>query len=414
MAPIAQGWLGRRQGAVPPGALAASESGLGRGPAAALGFEQRIEARVAGAQSVDELVATSLQLRQETADSVAAWSMRGRATDVAGTGEATPAVAAAEVATLTGALSRLSDEVTRRAVQLVAGQSQVVLREACWLAFGSQARGEQTLQTDQDNGLVFAAVGEAEAEARRPAWQAFGQRVNEVLAQCGYPLCDGRVMAGQPLCCLSTVEWCRRFEHWMAHGDGNDLFAARIYFDTRPVAGNPALAGPLLEVLRSPAASVPRFIKQLADVVLRNRVPLGWLGRVVTTEMAGEPVFDLKVGGTALFVDAGRLWALAHRLTAIGTAPRMQAAAQVLRVPDAEAQTWVEGFQTLQRLRLQAQLGRLAQAAAGVPEAHAETHAETRAWVRWSDLAAGDRRLLERALRAARTVQQRIELDYCR
>jgi len=362
-------------------------------------LRRALQPLVDGAAGLEDLARVAARIPQAAAEIVAGWQGGGRAGTAPATGEGGPA----DVAALTAGISHLNDEVTRRVVQFVATESGVDLGQACWLAFGSQARGEQTLLTDQDNGLVFAAEGEAEAQARRPAWQAFGQRVNEALARCGYPLCDGRVMAGQPLCCLSPEEWCRRFEHWLAHGDGNDLFAARIYFDLRPLAGHMALARPLVELLRSPAAAVPRFVKQMADIVLCNHVPLNWLGQVVTTEHEGQPMFDLKMSGTALFVDAGRLWALAHRLAEVGTVPRLHAAARAMRVPAHEAESWAAGFQTLQRLRLDAQRRRLAEPAA--PQ---------RAWVRWSDLDVEARRALKQALRAARLVQQRIELDYCR
>jgi CBS domain-containing protein len=306
------------------------------------------------------------------------------------------------VAALTAAISALNDQATVRAVQMVAAQMGVDLDRCCWLAFGSQARSEQTLVTDQDNGLIFAPRGADSAQAERPAWLAFGQRVNEALAACGYPLCDGRVMAGQPLCCLSPGEWVRRFEHWMTHGSGNDLVAARIYFDVRPLAGNPALAQPLLDLLCSEAVAVPRFIKQLADLVLCKPAPLSWLGKVVTTSHLGQAAFDLKMHGSALFVDAARLWALALRLRELGTERRLRAAAAALRVPVPEAEAWVNGFLTLQRLRIDAQRAR-------PPQDGAE-----RAWVAWADLAEAQRGELKRALRAARLVQQRIELDYCR
>lgn len=351
---------------------------------------QQLRPVIDAARGIDELADAAARIPPAAAAVVAGWRDRS-ATD------------AQDVQALTSLVSGLNDEVTRRVVQALAAECGVDLGQACWLTFGSQARGEQTLVTDQDNGLVFAADGEAEAAARRPAWQAFGRRVNDALARCGYALCDGLVMAGQPLCCLSPAEWCARFEHWMAHGSGNDLFAARIYFDLRPLAGNTALARPLVELLRSPAAAVPRFVKQMADIVLCNHVPLNWLGQVVTTAREGQPMFDLKMSGTALFVDAGRLWALAHRLDEVGTAPRLRAAAHALRVPAPEAAEWEAGFQALQKLRLDAQRRVLGNAAA--PQ---------RAWVRWADLGEDARRDLKRALRAARLVQQRITLDYCR
>ncbi|MBL8345088.1 MAG: hypothetical protein JNN03_06580 [Rubrivivax sp.] len=359
---------------------------------------------IVSARGIDELAAAAAAIPRLAAEVID--SERAEPSEAPESPEAPVAPVEADrvgAGAITRRISALNDEVTARVVHAVAADMAMDLNQACWLAFGSQARSEQTLLTDQDNGLVFAAAGESEAEARRPAWLAFGQRVNDALARCGYPLCDGGVMAGRPLCCLSPDEWGRRFAHWMAHGNGNDLFAARIYFDLRPLAGNLVLAQPLVDLLRSPAAAVPRFIKQMADIVLCNHVPLNWLGQVVTSDQAGQTVFDLKMSGTALFVDAGRLWALAHRLAAVGTVPRLRAAAGAMRVPDKEAAQWVAGFEALQKLRLRAQRGRVG--AAGVQQ---------RAWVPWHELDASDRRELKQALRAARVVQQRIELDYCR
>lgn len=307
---------------------------------------------------------------------------------------------AADVQATTALISALNDAVTVSAVQIVAGDMAVDLQQVCWLAFGSQARGEQTIATDQDNGLVFAGD---DGHTERPRWLAFGRRVNEALAACGYPLCQGRVMAGQPLCCLTVGEWCARFGHWMAHGSGNDLLAARIYFDLRPLAGNLALAQPLQALLVSPAASVPRLLKQMADIVLCNHVPLNWLGRTVTTRHEGRAVFDLKMNGTALYVDAARLWSLAYAIAAPGTVPRLQAAATLMRVPARELESWLQGFHGLQRLRLQVQ--RLQRS---------DADPEQRCWAAWDELDLEQRRTLSHALRAARWIQQRIVLDYRR
>ena len=74
-----------------------------------------------------------------------------------------------------------------------------------------------------------------------------------------------------------------------------------------------------------------------------------------------------------------------------------------MRVPHAEAALWVAGFQTLQGLRLQVQCTRVGAA-----------DVQQRAWVPWAALGADARLALKQALRAARLVQQRIELDYCR
>ncbi len=58
---------------------------------------------------------------------------------------------------LTELISHLNDVLTASLVQLLAREQRVDLQQACWLAFGSEGRSEQTVATDQDNGLVFAS-----------------------------------------------------------------------------------------------------------------------------------------------------------------------------------------------------------------------------------------------------------------
>jgi CBS domain-containing protein len=297
---------------------------------------------------------------------------------------------------ITEIVSQLNDRLTERVVHLVAAEQRVDLGRACWLAFGSEGRGEQTVATDQDNGLVFDSQ---QPEADRPRWLAFGRAVNAALDDCGYPLCKGGVMAGEPACCLSLAEWQQRFGHWIEHGAPEDLLNASIYFDLRPLVGATTLAEPLLATVRGVPARVPRFLKQMADNALRRPVPLNWRGRIDTHERGGREWADLKLQGTAIFVDAARLFALVHGIGEQGTRQRLGVAAPLLNVPPREGQAWIVAFEFLQMLRLQAQL------APGADHDH-PNDVEVRAL---NDV---DRRMLKEALRVARGLQQRIALDF--
>jgi CBS domain-containing protein len=297
---------------------------------------------------------------------------------------------------LTELISHLNDRLTVQIVQNLAREDGIDLNRACWLAFGSEGRGEQTIATDQDNGLVF----ESDDPARdRPRWLAFGRRVNEALDACGYPLCKGGVMAGQPDCCLSTDEWRERFAQWIDAGSPEALLAASIYFDLRPLAGKLALAEPLREFIVREAAAVPRFIHQLAENGLQRRPPLNWFGGIETTEVEGRQTIDLKLQGTAIFVDAARLYALAKGVAATGTRARFEAVAQALRVDPAEGDAWSAGFEMLQMMRLQRQL---------------DEHAAEPNRIDFDALNEIDRRVLKETLRVAKRLQQRIEMDWMR
>jgi hypothetical protein len=62
-------------------------------------------------------------------------------------------------------ISSLNDLLTLQVIELVASQFDLPYVPWCWLVFGSEGRLEQTLATDQDNGLIFAADSDAEASA---------------------------------------------------------------------------------------------------------------------------------------------------------------------------------------------------------------------------------------------------------
>jgi CBS domain-containing protein len=74
---------------------------------------------------------------------------------------------------LTELISHLNDVLTERLLHLVAESRGMDLQQACWLSFGSEGRAEQTVATDQDNGLIFASDT---PETRPPALAGAGPR----------------------------------------------------------------------------------------------------------------------------------------------------------------------------------------------------------------------------------------------
>jgi CBS domain-containing protein len=272
----------------------------------------------------------------------------------------------------------------------------------CWLAFGSEGRGEQTIATDQDNGIVFDSDDPAR---ERPAWLALAREVNEALDACGYPLCKGQVMASNPDCCLVAGEWLARFDRWMEHGAPEDLLKASIYFDLRPVAGRAALSGVLRERITTRAAQLPRFVKQMAVNGLAHSPPLNWRGAIDAHEVEGRRMIDLKLQGTAIFVDAARVYALAQGIAATGTRARLDAAGRALGVGPQEREAWAGAFEFLQLLRLRVQLDAEGAACASPERANLVEVAAL------NDI---DRRMLKESLRMARALQQRMALDYQR
>ncbi len=299
---------------------------------------------------------------------------------------------------LTAIISSLNDQLTER---IIAFESETDRKLAglrwCWLALGSEGRMEQTLATDQDNALIFDHAD----DAQREALMAFAQRVNSRLDACGFPLCRGEIMAGNPQWCLSAADWERQFAQWIDHGSPEALLHASIFFDFRPLAGDAALAIGLRTWLKHAAQKNPRFLHQMSRNALRNRPPLGVVRDFVFSDDQKHPhTIDLKMNGATPFVDAARIFALAAGSPQTNTAKRLREAAQALHIPDHELADWNRAFHFLQLLRLRHQHSQ--QRAGEIPDNHVDP----------DTLNPLDRRILKEALRQARKVQARLALDY--
>jgi CBS domain-containing protein len=302
---------------------------------------------------------------------------------------------------LTQILSTLNDLLTQRVIELECAATKDCRYGFCWLAFGSEGRLEQTLSTDQDNGVIFIVPEGETPDQVRACLLPLAERINRGLAACGFPLCKGGIMAMNPKWCLSLDEWKGTFGRWIDAGDPETLLDASIFFDFRPLLGQHHLAEELQTWLLAKTSTATRFLHQMAANALRNRPPLG-LVRDFVVDDAGERAgtLDMKLNGTTPFVDAARVFALATGTAATGTAARLRGAAPKLNIAASEIEAWVASFYFIQMLRLRGQ--------------HEENEAgrEMDNRINPDSLNDLDRRVLKESFRQTRRVQARMVMDY--
>jgi CBS domain-containing protein len=302
---------------------------------------------------------------------------------------------------ITRFISALNDAVTRRIIEINLQGHDLSDIEWCWLAFGSEGREEQTLSTDQDNGIVFQCPAGTTASAAKERLLSFAQAVNADLDRCGYPLCEGNIMAGNPEWCLTLDEWKGRFSEWIFKPEPLALLNASIFFDFRAIYGNGSLADDMHRHLFGISQSNTAFQRMLASNALRVAAPpLGVFRDFVTeSENGGEPFIDLKKFGARLFVDAARVFALALGIETANTAQRLRRAAAIGHNADGN-EALIEAFNFIQLLRLRQQYLEIGQGRPGdnrFPPA------------RLNQL---DRRILKESFLQARRLQQRLNLNY--
>ncbi|WP_085591345.1 DUF294 nucleotidyltransferase-like domain-containing protein [Pseudomonas sp. B14(2017)] len=256
---------------------------------------------------------------------------------------------------ITQIITLLNDHTVCRVIELALAERGDPGVPFSWLCFGSEGRREQTLHTDQDNGILFEAADGAEADAIRARLLPLAQYINQCLAQCGFTLCKGNVMAGNPELCLSRSEWARRFAGFVREASPENLLGSSIYFDLRVVWGDEQGCEQLRQGLLEQVADNRIFQRMMADNALRQRPPVGRLREFVLTRQGNDKAatLDLKVQGLTPFVDGARLLALANGIGACNTLERLRqlVAKGVIEALDGAA--YEEAYHFIQQTRMQ-------------------------------------------------------------
>lgn len=309
---------------------------------------------------------------------------------------------------LTLFISVLNDRLTRRVIEVVRRGHELDRIRWAWLAFGSEGRVEQTFSTDQDNGLIFAAHEGVSPEQARARLVPFARAVNEALDACGFPLCEGDIMASNPALCLTEEEWRAKMSGWLEVTSPQALLDAAICLDLRPIHGDETLAAALRDWIAGRAQGHAAFLRLLAQDATQMRPALGRFGALVVSDAPGAPhTMNLKANGARIFVDAARVFALASGLRQTNTADRLRAYREARDQPKADIDAFVDAFYFIQGLRLRRQ--------AGAPEARLGGRGAGEDLANRIDpgaLNAFEQSCLKEALRLARQLQRKLELDF--
>ena len=301
---------------------------------------------------------------------------------------------------LTQFISTFNDLLTARIVELECAASCLNTGDICWMALGSEGRFEQTLNTDQDNALIFKLPEGGNTEQVRSTLLPVALRINEALAACGFPLCRGKVMASNPQWCLSMEEWKRTFAGWITNSSQESLLNAAIFFDFRALYGEQKLADELREWLLGFASTNGLFLRQMAETAMNFKPPLG----VVRDFVVGkENKIDLKLNGITPFVNAARIFGLANGVPHTNTLQRLRASSLKMKIPAAEIEAWIDAFLFIQVLRLR---HHDEEKAIGLSGEQLDNLIDP------EQLNELDRRILKEAFRQARKLQAKLALEY--
>ena len=223
-------------------------------------------------------------------------------------------------------LTVTADAVARRLLDMAEDRFGPPPVPYSFVVLGSQGRREMGMASDQDNALILDDSYDEAAHGEY--FEKLSEFVCGALAECGYPLCPGDMMASNPDWRMSLSKWKTVFHQWITKPDPDALLHAQTFFDIRGVHGEDQLVDDLRASYVPIAEGSKRLHAHLAKLAAHREPPLGFFrGLVLEKGGSHENTLDIKKGGIATVVQMARLFAVSAGLPQIGTRERLNAAA---------------------------------------------------------------------------------------
>jgi len=219
-------------------------------------------------------------------------------------------------------IAEITSDLNRRLfVKLFEMLAPVSVRErGCLILMGSEGRGEQTVRTDQDNGLLLAGdVPPSDIETFRAAFSG-------ALDAFGFPPCPGNVMVNNPVWSQPVESFIGQLRAWVLERDAEAAMNIAIFSDAVAVAGRSDLLlrakRALIDLMQGEDVLLARFAHLIETFSTPN---LGVLSTLMATVGVGPDEIDVKRSGIFPIVHGARTLAIGKGVLAQSTAARVDA-----------------------------------------------------------------------------------------
>ncbi|MBD0381108.1 DUF294 nucleotidyltransferase-like domain-containing protein [Paenibacillus sedimenti] len=221
-----------------------------------------------------------------------------------------------------------------------------------FMLFGSGGRSEQTLWSDQDNGLIYEDNKNHTEEELENYFARLVDCILQGLEVLGYPPCEGNVVS-------SNRQWRKPLSHyiemmmgWLEEPSWENVRYLLIMADMRCVYGSECLVIHLKNELLTYVRNNPGILKYLLSNTLHHKISLGVFGHLIR-ERYGEDAggFDIKYGAYIPIVNGIRLLAIQSGIQSSSTLERVSQLKDQLFITDVYADEWRQAFGTALKLR---------------------------------------------------------------
>ncbi|MFQ3249137.1 MAG: CBS domain-containing protein [Glaciecola sp.] len=290
-------------------------------------------------------------------------------------------------------LSQATDVMTRKLITFFQQQHGQAPIPYCWLVYGSQAREDQTMGSDQDNALLLA---EEPNDEQASYFKEMAEYVCSGLGKCGIKLCDGNIMASNPKLRMSLNAAIEQSKSWVRQPTPEAMLSFNIFLDARAAAGDSTLFV-RLQNERKTLFQQSLFLAALARQANEGSVPLSMFQKFVfAKDQKVKDSIDLKHTAIAIINNLVRIHALANAITIPSTVGRLNALPTNCGVSTEDIKNLRDIWLFLNRLRWRHQLNNKVQDN----------------FIRVSDLSSIEKHQLKAAFQAIHRAQQAAVLKY--
>lgn len=257
-----------------------------------------------------------------------------------------------------GRVNRLHDTIIYRTIELTERifceeRGESVPLPYAFLLFGSGGRVEQTLWSDQDNGLIYEdPSGEEEAEHAKTFFSSLSVRISANLETIGYPPCSGGVLCTNEKWQQSRSGYLAMLKAWLEEPNWENVRYLLILADLRTIYGDRSLGESVTDTFVSYIQTHPVMYEHMLQNTLHHKVSIGIFGQLIK-ERYGEDAggVDVKYGAYIPLVNGVRLLALEAGIRVTSTEGRIRLLLARGHVPDDLGQDWLDALAVALKLR---------------------------------------------------------------
>ncbi len=232
---------------------------------------------------------------------------------------------------ITRIISTVTETITSKIINLAIDKHGNSPTSFAFINLGTGGRQEQTLNTNQNNAIIYELLPEADSTDIQNYFNGFTKQICSDLELVGLQLSTNNRTCCHAEYCLPIDKWQSRYSHWINNWQQNDniqQYNTNVLYDFHCVYGNKKLSDQLRRHIFTELNNTPSYITNIANQALEYKPHLSLFGNIIT-ETSGEHSETFNINLTMrTIVDFARTYAIKNGVSECNTFDRLRVLSQ--------------------------------------------------------------------------------------